>query len=313
MFIHKRLDDTDVWFVFNQQNKLLNRELLFRVEGKVPEIWNPLNGTSNQPAVYSVEKNQVRIPVLIKPNESMIFVFRNGFDNNSINKVSQGGIQIFPQAKSDDKIVVPQAEFANGKYDFTTNLTGDYVFTLSDGKIVKADLVQPQEVELSNFKARLEFFPISDEKINPVEITTLKSLTEFDDPAIKYFAGKVKYTIQFDAPNDFTAAHNSVLMNLGNMDATAEVRLNGNLLSYAWMPNTEINVSGLLKAENSLEVTVANVCRNRFIGDLIQYGNVKSLFTTSPITTILNKDMPLKPSGMIGPITLKQFSGRSEN
>jgi hypothetical protein len=96
-------------------------------------------------------------------------------------------------------------------------------------------------------------------------------------------------------------------MNLGNMDATAEVRLNGKLLAYAWKPNTELTVSGLLKAENTLEINVADVCRNRFIGDLIQYGSVKSLFTTSPITEILNKDMPLKPSGLMGPLKLIKY------
>jgi len=92
------------------------------------------------------------------------------------------------------------------------------------------------------------------------------------------------------------------------MDATAEVRLNEKQLAYIWMPNTELDVSGLLKAENILEVTVADVCRNRFIGDLIQFGSVKSLFTTSPITNILNKDMPLKPSGLIGPLKLMKYN-----
>jgi hypothetical protein len=293
--------------VFNQQNKPLNRELLFRVEGKTPEIWNPENGTSTQPSVYSVEKSQVRIPVSFKPNESMIFVFRNGSASNSINKVMLGGNQIFPEVKSDDNIAVPQAVYANGKFNFSAEVKGDYTFTTIDGKTIKAELAQPQTIELPNFKARLEFFPISDEKINPVEITALKSLTEFDDPAIKYFAGKVKYTIQFETPNGF-ATNNPVGLNLGNMDATAEVRLNGSLLNYMWMPNTEIDISGLLKAENQLEITVADVCRNRFIGDLIQFGSVKSLFTTSPITTILNKDMPLKPSGLIGPIKLTKYN-----
>jgi hypothetical protein len=308
MFIHRTIEDIDVWFVFNQQNKELNRELLFRVDGKIPEIWNPLNGTAVKPAIYLVQKNQIRVPVSFQPNESMIFVFRNGFDNNSINKVSNGGTQVFPKLSADGKIVVPQAEFANGRYSFITNETGEFEFTKADGKTIKTSLTKPDEVELSNLKVRLEFFPISNEKINPVEITTLKSLTEFDDLAIKYFAGKVKYTIQFDAPIGFTDSKNSVLLNLGNMDATGEVRLNGNHLSYAWLPNTEINISGLLKSENILEVTVANVCRNRFIGDLIQYGNVKSLYTTSPITTILNKEMPLKPSGLMGPLTLKKHS-----
>jgi hypothetical protein len=67
-------------------------------------------------------------------------------------------------------------------------------------------------------------------------------------------------------------------------------------------------VSGLLKTENKLEIIVADVCRNRFIGDLIQFGSVKNLFTTSPITTILNKDMPLKPSGLMGPLTLTKYA-----
>jgi hypothetical protein len=313
MFIHKRMDDTDVWFVFNQQNKPLNRELLFRVEGKAPEIWNPENGKAIQPAVYSIEKNQTRIPVSFKPNESKIFVFRNGTDANAINKVSLSGNQIFPKVKPGDNIVVPQAEFANGKYDFTTNLKGEYTFSTAGGKTFQAELTQTQEIELANLNIRMEFFPISDEKINPVEITTLKSLTEFDDPAIKYFAGKVKYTIQFAAPDGIETANNTVVLNLGNMDATAEMSFNGKFLSYIWKPDTEINISGLLKEENTLEITVANVSRNRFIGDLIQYGSVKSLYTTSPITTILNKEMPLKPSGIMGPLKLVKYNNLSKN
>jgi hypothetical protein len=238
----------------------------------------------------------------------MIFVFRNGFANNSINTVSLAGNQIFPQLKSDGNIVVPQAVYANGKYDFTNNQSGDYTFKIADGNTIKAALAQPSAIELTNFKARLEFFPISDEKINPVEITALKSLTEFDDQAIKYFAGKVKYTIQFAATDGIETANNTFVLNLGNMDATAEVSFNGKFLNYVWKPYTEINISGLLKEENTLEITVANVCRNRFIGDLIQYGSVKSLFTTSPIITILNKEMPLKPSGLIGPLMLIKYN-----
>jgi len=70
------------------------------------------------------------------------------------------------------------------------------------------------------------------------------------------------------------------------------------------MPNTCLDISGMLKSENKLEITVATVCRNRFIGDLIQFGSIKSLWTTSPIETILNKDMPLKPSGLMGQLKL---------
>ncbi len=97
---------------------------------------------------------------------------------------------------------------------------------------------------------------------------------------------------------------------MGNLSATSEVILNGKLLAYPWQPNTRLVVSGLLKAENKLEITVANVCRNRFIGDLIQFGKVQSLWTTSPIETILDKDMPLKPSGLMGPLKLIGYTNQ---
>ena len=60
--------------------------------------------------------------------------------------------------------------------------------------------------------------------------------------------------------------------------------------------------------DNKLEITLATVCRNRFIGDLIQFGSSKTMFTTSPISTILNKDMSLKKSGIMGPLKLTKVN-----
>ena len=312
MYIHRKLDDTEVYFVFNQQNRILNREILFRVTGKTPEIWNPENGSVSKPAIYSVEKNQTRLPVSFKPYESKIFVFRNIAPNNFIRQVALAGKEIFPQQQPDDTtFAIPQAVFNMGKYWLTTSSTGEYDFTTIGNKIIKTNVTQPEIIDPVNLKIRIEFSPISDEVINPVEITRLKSLTEFDDPAIKYFAGKAKYTINFSVPANFVSTSDSIVLDLGNLSATAEVILNGKLLAYAWQPNTCLVVKGILKSENKLEINIANVCRNRFIGDLIQYGSIKSLWTTSPIETILNKDMPLKPSGLIGPLRLAGYATQS--
>jgi hypothetical protein len=308
MFIHKRMGDTDVYFIFNQQNKPMNRELVFRVAGKTPEIWNPENGAISKPAVFAIDQNQTRIPLSFKAYESKMIVFRNEKPLQFIQDVSLSGKQIFPQLQFDaNSSEIPQATFTKGKFNFLSNQSGEYSFTTNENQIVKKNLFQEKSIEIENYKGKIEFFPISDEVIAPIEIAKLKSLTEFNEPAIKYFAGKAKYTISFASPNSFLSASDSIVLNLGELDATAEVRLNGKLLAYVWMPSTELDVSGLLKTENTLEITVANVCRNRFIGDLIQYGKVKSLFTTSPITEILNKDMPLKPSGLMGPLKLMKY------
>lgn len=304
MYIHKKLDDKDIYFVFNQQNRALNRELLFRVTGKTPEIWNAENGVVIKPAIYFMEKNQTRIPVSFKPFESKIFVFKNVVPAQFIQKVSMGGKEIFPQQQlADTSLQIPQAFLKQGKFSFTSELTEDYSFKINNNKVITTKIIQPKIVDLANANIQIEFFPISNEVILPVEVTTLKSLTEFDNPAIKYFAGKAKYMINFSTP-DLVSGSDSILLDLGNLSATSEVILNGKLLAYPWQSNTRLLVTGLLKAENKLEITVANVCRNRFIGDLAQYGSVKSLWTTSPIETILNKDMPLKPSGLMGPLKL---------
>ena len=307
MYIHKKLDDMEIYFVFNQQNKNINREILFRVKGKTPEIWNAENGDILKPATYSIEENQTRIPVSFKPYESKIFVFKKVPPAHFIQQVSISERQIFPiQQITDTAFQIPQVVFLNGKFSFTTVLTGEYIFSTSENKLIYTKLNQPTIAEIGNAKTKIEFFPISNEVITPIEINGLKSLTEFDNPAIKYFAGKVKYTIQFNTP-DFFSKKDSILLDLGNISATSEVILNGKLLAYPWQPNTRLLVSDLLQSENKLEITVATVCRNRFIGDLNQYGTVKSLWTTSPIEAILNKKMPLMPSGLIGPVKLFGF------
>ena len=308
MYIHKKLEDMDIYFVFNQQNRVLNREVLFCVTNKTPEIWNAENGVVTRPAIYSIEKNQTRIPVTFKPYESKLFVFKNNTPDHFIQQVSLAGKQIFPQEQSADTIyAIPEAMFTKSKFEFAATSTGEYEFSINNAKVIKKKLAQPKIIDLSHLKTRIEFFPISNEVIQTIEVTTLKSLTEFEDPAIKYFAGKAKYTINFSVPGNFVSKCDSIVLDLGNLSATSEVLLNGKLFGYPWQPNTRLAVSGLLKGENTLEITVANVSRNRFIGDLIQFGSVKSLWTTSPIETILNKEMPLKPSGLIGPLKLLGF------
>jgi hypothetical protein len=308
MYIHKKLEDMDIYFVFNQQNRALNRELFFRVINKTPEIWDAENGNVTKPIIYSIEKNQTRIPVSFKPYESKIFVFKNEVPVQFIQRVSLAGKEIFPQQQLvDSSYQIPQAAINKDKFTYTSELSGEYAFTTNNNKVFKTTLTQPKILDLGNSKIRIDFFPISDDVIQTVEVSILKSLTEFDNPAIKYFAGKAKYTINFDAP-DFVSGSDSILLDLGNLSATSEVILNGKLLAYPWQSNTRLLVSGMLKTENKLEITVANVCRNRFIGDLIQFGSVKSLWTTSPIETILNKDMPLKPSGLMGPLRLISYS-----
>jgi hypothetical protein len=241
--------------------------------------------------------------------ESMIFVFKNQKPQDFISKVSLDGKQIFPKKESSESIAsVPQAVFIQNKFECTSDSTGKYTFTTNKNEVINKKLNQPKIYEITDFKGSIRFSPIYADSIQPVAITELKSLTEFENPAIKYFAGKAKYTVTFDVPADFVNKNNEVTLNLGKIDATSEVWLNGKFLAYTWLPNSNIPVTNLLKKNNVLEVTAATVCRNRFIGDYIQFGSIKTLWTTAPMEELLNKNMPLKPTGWMGPVSLSSYT-----
>jgi hypothetical protein len=170
-----------------------------------------------------------------------------------------------------------------------------------------------KEFLLSEYSGTISFEPGYPASISPVKFTQLEWLTESKDPDIKYFAGTANYTISFKFPTDKVPPSDSILLDIGDFETLAEVKLNGINLGRLWKPGTYLYIKGMLKADNLLEVSVANIYRNRFIGDFIQYGKVKNLFTSSPITDFLNKDMPLRPSGLKGPVRIIGISNQILN
>lgn len=95
-----------------------------------------------------------------------------------------------------------------------------------------------------------------------------------------------------------------VFINMGQIGSTGSVTLNGVLLGTVWAPGTQFNVTGILKEQNVLNVSVGTVYRNRIVGDFTQFGVLKNGWTSAPVGDFLNKDKSLKPSGLIGPLTL---------
>jgi hypothetical protein len=132
-------------------------------------------------------------------------------------------------------------------------------------------------------------------------------LTDYADPAVRYFAGEARYTLRFKVPDGFLIPGNTLLLDIGDFGSTAKIILNGKLLGTYWRKNSGIDVSYLLKPENNMEVTVTNVYRNRFIGDFEQFGMVKNLWTPGNAAEFLHKDKPLKPSGWIGPLKIRMM------
>ncbi len=184
-----------------------------------------------------------------------------------------------------------------------------FIFRDGDSKDILATWRQktPEVLELTDFRGRVIFYPVNSEKSDSVEFSRFRSFTEFTEPEVKYFSGTAVYRIDFDLPVNFSKPGDMVFLNVGKLDATAEIILNNQPLGTVWMPNTLIQTGNLLREKNHLEIVVGTTCRNRIIGDLCRDGTLKSLWTSAPVNNFLNKESPLKPSGILGPVQLIKY------
>lgn len=75
MFVHRRLDDGDIYFVTNRTARAEAIEARFRVTGKRPEIWRAETGKS-EPISYRIENGHTVVPLQMKENDAFFVVFR---------------------------------------------------------------------------------------------------------------------------------------------------------------------------------------------------------------------------------------------
>jgi hypothetical protein len=74
-FIHRVIDDADFYFVSNQTNQVKSGDFLFRVEDRIPELWDPVTGARrNLPNWIAGDRTQVSLR--FEPYQSFFVVFR---------------------------------------------------------------------------------------------------------------------------------------------------------------------------------------------------------------------------------------------
>jgi alpha-L-rhamnosidase/Glycosyl hydrolases family 2, sugar binding domain len=72
---HRRVQDTDLYFVANQRMRSEDLTVHFRVSGKSAELWHPDNGMM-EPATYSSDGSKTTLSLHLAPEESVFIVFK---------------------------------------------------------------------------------------------------------------------------------------------------------------------------------------------------------------------------------------------
>ena len=130
----------------------------------------------------------------------------------------------------------------------------------------------------------------------------LRSYTEFEEPALKYFSGIATYS------NTFTLGKkeniDALLIDLGNVGQMADVFVNGEHVRFLWNAPYKVEWKAKLKpGKNTIEVKVVNTWPNRLIGDA-QPGVRKMTYTNMPF---YRADTPLTASGLMGPVLIEKL------
>lgn len=220
----------------------------------------------------------------------------------------------------------PSYEIVTGRdgEELRAGTPGDYLLTFASGKTRKVTSPGAKSFPISGAWT-LKFPP----KLGaPAQVTLdhLISWPEHADPGVKYFSGSADYEIVFNAPHDLFGKDRALYLDLGTVKNFAEVTLNGSHRELLWKPPFRLDVTGLVHpGKNTLNVRITNLWPNRLIGDE-QYSQEvewngeaikawpqwlvegksrpKSPRITWTTWHVFQKDSPLYPSGLIGPVSL---------
>ncbi len=76
LFIHRKLNNGDIYFISNQTEKTISINPKFRTTGKRPELWNAIDGSKRDLPEYSYDAEGTSVPLKLEALQSAFIVFR---------------------------------------------------------------------------------------------------------------------------------------------------------------------------------------------------------------------------------------------
>ncbi len=341
-YIHKRIGDTEVYFIANKNPHAEEALCSFRVQGRRPEFWWPQTGRIEHPAVYNEGNGVTRVPIRFDASGSVFVVFRAGAAPEPDRVVSLGRDgkplrSFFGKAQNEqgrghgpaanlDLDSIELVRGASGQIVALIRQAGTYALGTANGKRHECSVPSiPDPMEIAG-PWELRFAP----KQGAPERVTLEKLiswSDHPDPGVRFFSGTATYSRKINIPADRIKKNLRMDLDLGDVQVMADVRLNGIDLGTLWKPPFRVDVTRTLKAgENLLEVRVVNLWINRMIGDeqlpedsrrnpdgtLAEWpqwlNGGEPISPTGRFTftswRLWPKDAPLEPSGLLGPVIL---------
>ncbi len=116
IYLHRRLQDQDIYFLSNQRRTYESTVCTFRVANKQPELWDAVSGKIIRAAVFELIDDRVRMPIQFEPYGSVFVIFRVAASRNYLHSIEKGNSTI---VTSKDFAVTPRHIYSDVTNNFT--------------------------------------------------------------------------------------------------------------------------------------------------------------------------------------------------
>ena len=315
-YVHRKTSNEDIYFFFNADttaSKIF--DVSFRIDNKIPELWNPMNGEIIKKSDFTSQNGITKTSIKLEAGESIFVVFREASNNLETVTESQEGVNF--------------SFSENNTIRATISKTGTYTFPLSSG--------EKWETTVSNIPKPFKISGSWDVTFNKesgyggtVKFDSLIDWKDHPKDSINYYSGTATYVKNIQIPSELIANDIQAFLDLGSVFIVADVKINGKQVAVSWMPPFKLNITKYLKAgDNQLEIALTNQWSNRLIGDERYPANDDAYIlegqrptgtmpkwyvnnesrptgnrTTFTTAAFYKKDSPLMPSGLVGPVMI---------
>lgn len=266
--IHRRDGESEIYFISNQAVDEIHADVIFRVSGKQPELWNPVTGETGELPEWSEENGRTVVPMTFAAKESSFVVFRKEAQAKKTR-----GAENFPELTALKPLSGPWQVSFDPKWGGPESIVFD--------KLV--DWTKRPEEGIRYYSGIATY-----RKVFSLQSSVCSNQN----------AGGASPQIL----NTEHRALNTVplFLDLGALSCIARVRLNGKDLGVVWTAPWRIEITDTVRPEgNQLEIEVANHWLNRIIGD--EKLAPEQRFTQ---TNVGSKNSKLQPAGLLGPVGL---------
>ncbi len=287
---HRKDGDTDIYFIANIKDTTVTATIRCSSMGRIPEVWNPETGSISDALAWLSEDGHTKVTLHFDTHQSLFLIFRKAAPNKGL------GLQL----KQPDIVK-------------TIPIEGHWTISFPDNGTIDSD--------------------------------TLFSWHNSALPAIKYFSGTARYTTTIRIKKIDPSTR--YVLDLGSVKNLAMVTVNGQSVANLWHAPFKADITDVLrKGDNTLQIDVTNLWVNRMIGDEHEDDDME---WTEPVSfgaatgkpgagrfmksvpewlskglprpsknrkavisfKFYEKDASLLPSGLLGPVVIRQEKSTS--